>query len=107
MTRYEANEETVGMDAKMSFDMDDNLRPVQVSAMILNGEVLLQTFVIPKVQIRDYWTRIHGITENALRNGIDEREYIEKISEIERRKIITESDLYNNIKALKIDVKEL
>ena len=59
MTRYEVDEQTVVLDAEVSFDVDNNLRRIQLSSTRLKGKVLLQTFVIPKVQIRDYRTRIH------------------------------------------------
>jgi len=107
ISKQEAEEKTLILDAEMAIDKDNVSRPIQVSIINLKGEMLMNTYVTPKECIKRYCTWVHGISERKVIGRMDEDDCISKVRGLLRGKILMGCDLQGDIKALNIKVEEL
>jgi len=89
------------------FAVDENRRFVPISVTILDyaGNIMFHSLLCPRVQIHDYVTRIHGISEKHLLGAMDIEEGLHHIQKLMFDAVIIGHDLHMELEHLYIDKK--
>lgn len=95
--------EIISLDCEMVLGMDYTHELARVSIVNYHGRILLDSYVSPTQEVRDYLTDISGITQNQLIGAPSFSSVQRKVENIMFNKIVVGHSLHFDFKALQIN----